>query len=72
MIRLVLLAFSMAHPAIAVAAEEPAKEEKAEPAAEIVGPYQLLPPEQINAFPPEILARMREALVALEGARDGG
>ncbi|WP_334062557.1 hypothetical protein [Limimaricola cinnabarinus] len=72
MIRLALLALTLA--SSADAAPEPAPAKKAMP-AETPGaapaPYPLLPPEQVNAFPPEIMERMRAALVALEQARDG-
>jgi hypothetical protein len=77
MIRAVLLACTLlAGPALGAGSTEPdegKEEEEAEtPAAGMPpAPYALLPPEQVNAFPPEILARMRAALVALETARDG-
>ncbi|GAD56957.1 hypothetical protein [Limimaricola cinnabarinus] len=75
MIRAVLLACTLlAGPALGAGSTEPdeGKEEAETPAAGMPpAPYALLPPEQVNAFPPEILARMRAALVALETARDG-
>lgn len=70
MIRSVLLALILAGPVQAAGSAEPEKE--AAPEIDRSAPYRLLPPELVNAFPPEILARMREALVALEAARDGG
>ncbi|MGR3465451.1 hypothetical protein [Limimaricola sp.] len=70
MIRAVLLLTLMAGSAAAGPAE-PVEEEAAPVTGGPPAPYALLPPEQANAFPPEILARMREALKALEQARDG-
>lgn len=73
MIRLALIVALLAGPAIAAGSAEPAEEENLAEAATGLAPipYSLEPPEQVNAFPPEILARMREALVALEAARGG-
>ncbi|EYD71969.1 hypothetical protein [Limimaricola hongkongensis] len=72
MIRAAFLLTLLAGPAVAAGPAEPAKEEEPAPVPGAPpAPYALLPPEQANAFPPEILARMREALKALEQARDG-
>ena len=72
MIRLALLALTLASSAHAAEKAAPAKEEApAEVPGAVPAPYPLLPPEQVNAFPPEIMERMRAALVALEQARDG-
>ncbi|WP_341212402.1 hypothetical protein [uncultured Limimaricola sp.] len=74
MIRATLLALCLAGPAFAAGSAEPVEKEAeaaAPPAGAAQQPYALLPPEHLNAFPPEILARMRAALVALEAARDG-
>ena len=72
MIRAALLALVLASSAHAAEKTAPAKEE---PPLDAPGaapaPYPLLPPEQVNAFPPEIMERMRAALVALKQARDG-
>lgn len=72
MIRLALMAALLAGPALAAGSAEPEEETPADAATGLVPtPYPLEPPEQVNAFPPEVLARMREALVALEAARGG-
>ncbi|SDF33934.1 hypothetical protein [Limimaricola pyoseonensis] len=48
------------------------KGDKAEAEAEIdpLAPYPVLPPPAMHGFPPEILERVRAALVAIEG-KDG-
>ncbi|WP_282025194.1 hypothetical protein [Limimaricola cinnabarinus] len=71
MIRLALLALMLASSAHAAPEPAPAKKAPAETPGAAPAPYPLLPPEQVNAFPPEIMERMRAALVALEQARDG-
>lgn len=74
MIRAALLALFLTGPAFAAGSAEPLEDEEetqASPEGAAKPPYALLPPEHLNAFPPEVLARMRAALVALEAARDG-